>query len=250
MKKEFFNILFLVVVAAVVTWLYWEGNNARKAENYILALSWQPAFCEARPNKPECRSQRKGRFDAQNFSLHGLWPQPRDNVYCGVPSNIIKTDKKGLWNKLPKLDLTKSLRDKLSKHMPGYRSNLHRHEWYKHGTCMRGGVSAEKYFQVSLQIMDRINKSPVRNLFAQSIGKEITAQQIIKTFESLFGKGFGKWIAISCKRDGKRTIINELKISFVLPKNDFVLSTEDLRDQAPKLPIGCKRGIVDPVGLQ
>ncbi len=51
---------------------------------YTLAVSWQPAFCEARTRTPECRSQTPGRFDASHFSLHGLWPEPYENVFCGV----------------------------------------------------------------------------------------------------------------------------------------------------------------------
>ena len=44
---------------------------------YVLAVSWQPAFCEGHADKPECASQTEARFDASNLTLHGLWPQPR-----------------------------------------------------------------------------------------------------------------------------------------------------------------------------
>src|SRR5438552_1569673 len=43
---------------------------------YVFALSWQSAFCETKSNKTECRAQNPNEFDATNFTLHGLWPQP------------------------------------------------------------------------------------------------------------------------------------------------------------------------------
>ena len=252
MKKEVFNILFLAVVVAAVAWLYWKGEDTiqNSRSSVVLALSWQPAFCERKPNKPECRSQRKERYDANNFSLHGIWPQPRNNIYCDVPKHLVELDKRGKWSELPKLELSAKTREELALVMPGYRSNLHRHEWYKHGTCMGVQFSPESYYKASIRIVQAINDKPLRDLFAKNIGKEITSAQIIKAFERSEGKDAGQRITISCKRDGKRTIINELKISYALPEGDVVSSFDELQKLAPKLPIGCKRGIVDPVGLQ
>src|SRR5258706_166452 len=48
----------------------------------VFAVSWQPAFCETKPNKPECLSMTSDRFDATHLTLHGLWPQGAD--YCGI----------------------------------------------------------------------------------------------------------------------------------------------------------------------
>ena len=42
--------------------------------DYLLAISWQPAFCQTHQKKAECRTQDKERYDADHFSLHGLWP--------------------------------------------------------------------------------------------------------------------------------------------------------------------------------
>jgi len=254
MKKEIFNILFLTVVVVAVAWLYWpqgeEPGRFRKGgpDSYILALSWQPAFCERKPNKPECRSQHERRYDANNFSLHGIWPQPRDNVYCNVPKDIVELDKRGRWNDLPKLEIQGRVRKELSRRMPGYRSNLHRHEWVKHGTCMTN--DPQRYYEISIDAVDLINKSVLRDLFAENIGKEITATQIVAAMKRTFGKGAGNRIIISCKRDGKRTLINEIRISYAYPRSDVLPTPEQMNRLAPKLPIGCKRGIVDPVGLQ
>lgn len=244
------NILILVAAVLLVVYFRWQENNSStpQQQDFILALSWQPAFCETKPNVRECRSQRANRFDAKHFSLHGLWPQPRDNVYCGVSQDIVRTDKSGRWRNLPKLEISENLRKQLETQMPGYRSYLHRHEWYKHGTCIEDGTP-EQYFNISLQLMGAMNDSSLTKLFVNNIGREIQSAQIQKAFETKFGKGLGNRISVSCKRDGSRTLINELKISLATD-GERKESLSEIFEAAPTLDTGCRRGIVDPTGLQ
>ena len=78
-------------------------TNKPEATDLLLALSWQPAFCERRPGAAECRKLNDGQLphtEAQ-LSLHGLWPQPRSAVYCGVSADVKKLDKDRKWDRLP-----------------------------------------------------------------------------------------------------------------------------------------------------
>lgn len=217
-------------------------------ESYILAVSWQPGFCETRPTKPECESQTESRFDASNFTLHGLWPQPRANIYCNVaPENVAK-DKKRKWGELPVLVLEDETRTALNVVMPGSQSHLHRHEWIKHGTCYNG-EPAEEYYKDSLQLMGELNNSAVRNLFANNIGEEITTTKIREAFDNHFGEGAGDKIKITCKNDGSRRLITEITIALEgnldeLTMGNAILGAPDANSA------GCNKGIVDPVGLQ
>ncbi|HEY9768528.1 MAG TPA: hypothetical protein V6C71_08460 [Coleofasciculaceae cyanobacterium] len=122
--------------------------------DYLLAISWQPAFCETHQDKTECQTQTEARFDASNFTLHGLWPQPRNNVYCNVSNQIEGIDGDGKWSDLPPIDLSDTLKDELAIKMPGFASDLHLHEWYKHGTCYQG--TPEEYFRESLDLLDQV----------------------------------------------------------------------------------------------
>ena len=63
------------------------GTPSAAEAEALLAVSWQPAFCETKPGKPECTSMTTARFDATHLALHGLWPQPRSKAYCGVPQS-------------------------------------------------------------------------------------------------------------------------------------------------------------------
>ena len=238
----------VAVLTALAAGLFGYQRLAAGPAEYVLAVSWQPAFCETRSRLPECRSQTADRFDASNFSLHGLWPQPRSRAYCGVSERVIEQDKRRRWRELPWERLDDGLWRKLQEAMPGTRSGLHKHEWIKHGTCY-DGAGPDEYFADSLLVLDTLNSSAVRDLFAANIGREISGQQVRAAFDQSFGPGAGQRVRISCKTDGDRRLIVELTIGLtgrIEPGSNVashVLSAD------PTEP-GCPGGIVDPVGLQ
>lgn len=218
---------------------------AKADTTYVLAVSWQPAFCEARLDKPECASQTADRFDASHFTLHGLWPQPRGNEYCSVPSRVRADDESGNWRALPDFGLTVETRRALERAMPGTASFLHRHEWTRHGTCY--GESPEAYFSAALRLLDELNASPVRTLFADDVGGVLTGSEIRERFDLAFGPGAGRRVEIACRRVGVRRLIVELRIGLSGPVTaDRSLTT--LLADAPEVSPGCSSGIVDRVG--
>ena len=220
---------------------------AQDRTQYVLAISWQPAFCETRPDRPECESQTKDRFDAGNFSLHGLWPQPRSRDYCGVDARTVALDEAGDWDLLPDPEISGQLRDELDVMMPGTQSGLDRHEWIKHGTCYDG--DAEAYFGDSLDLLDAVNETAVHDLFADNIGKRLTQAQIREAFDEAFGDGAGDRVRLSCVTDGNRRLIDELTIGLT-GRPEGPDSFGDLILAARPTDGGCDGGIVDAVGLQ
>lgn len=212
--------------------------------HFILAVSWEPAFCETAPSKPECRSMTDGRFDADHFALHGLWP---DDDYCGVSDANVAADKAGRWDRLTAPDLSESTATKLDQAMPGTASLLERHEWIKHGSC--AGAPADDYFSRALALLAEINASPVRDLFANRIGRSLSQFDIRAAFDSRFGGGAGSRVRVACERDGDRRVVTELTIGLY----GDVMGGESLsRLIAAAHPTngGCESGIVDRVGLQ
>lgn len=219
----------------------------REQPAHVLAVSWQAAFCEGKPEKTECRTQVLERFDSSHFALHGLWPQPRSNIYCDVSSELKIVDKNGDWDRLPVPNLMESTRVKLAQIMPGTQSKLDRHEWIKHGTCFND--PAEEYFSRSIALIEQLNGSKVREIFASSIGSEVTGRAIRDAFDESFGDGAGERVRIACKRDGSRNLIVELTIGLVGEVDDEPSLADLIAASEPTDP-GCTRGIVDPVGLQ
>ncbi|MEK1895672.1 MAG: ribonuclease [Rhizobium sp.] len=235
--------VFLIAIAAGVA----EAEDGGGKTRLILAASWQPAFCETNQRKPECSTQTKDRFDATNFSLHGLWSMRKD--YCDVSGSLRTADKNGDWRKLPEVELSTATRAALEKIMPGTQSGLERHEWIKHGSCTK--MSADDYFATSVRLIDELNASAVRDLFAASIGKALTAEAIKAAFDESFGPGAGDRVKMSCRRAGKGDrVISELTIGLSQDAtSDDEASLRDLIQGAGRTSFGCDEGVVDAAGF-
>ncbi len=219
-------------------------ENRGSNEPYLLAVSWQPAFCESHQSKPECRSQNDLRFDATHFSLHGLWPQPRENAYCNVSDKNKTIDRRGSWHLLPDLELDAETTATLAMVMPGVESGLHKHEWIKHGTCY--GSSADDYYDDSIKVLAELNRSPVRDLFAQNIGKRLSVKEIQRSFDKHLGKGSGRKVGVRCDRKNN---ISEL---FINLRGDLDTSTlPELLAKASNGNSNCRNGSgnVDAAGF-
>ena len=166
----------------------------------LLALSWHNAFCQTHQHKKECKrgvlSRFKKGYSDDRFVLHGLWPQPKGNQYCNVDRKYITMDKYKYWDKLPSLGLSKDIKNKLQKVMPGVSSNLHKHEWFKHGTCY--GKDANGYFADAIDYVETINHSKLGMFFLNHTGKRVSLNQVRKMIDSSFGKGAGNAVEMRC----------------------------------------------------
>jgi ribonuclease T2 len=211
---------------------------SKEPKQNLLAISWQNAFCEMHKKKRECKEMRADDYASSHFVLHGLWPQPRNNLYCGVDKKEIGRDKNRQWYRLKKLDLAPNVREELKKYMTGYSSYLHRHEWVKHGTCY--GKDANTYFQDAINLLKQLNSSKVRDYFAKNIGKTIKLKDIRNIFNREFGKGAGKHVAMLCKKG----LITELWIYLGNGSNDI----KELLKGGAEAKSRCYKGEVDAFG--
>jgi ribonuclease T2 len=206
---------------------------------YVLAISWEPAFCAAMQGKAECKNETSASYEASHFSLHGLWPQPRRNVFCGVDRATAALDDQHQWEKLPAPDLSAATKSALDKVMPGTQSVLERHEWVKHGTCYPGG-NANQYFSDEIRLINDINASPVQKFMADNIGKTIQTADLRAKFDEAYGKGAGDRVRVSCSKDG---MITELTVGL---KGDISAGTKlaDLIAASSTTDGGCATGLV------
>jgi ribonuclease T2 len=213
---------------------------------FVLAASWQPAFCELRGRRPECRP---GSTDARKpaFSLHGLWPQAGDrgsseDSFCGVSERSRDIAERGPWSRLPALDLENVTRARLEAVMPGTESNLHRYQWTKHGSCY--GTGPDSYFRHSAALMDQLNASAVRELFARNLGRHLSARDIRGAFDKAFGDGAGKRVRVRCT-DG---MVTELQIGLRGRVSESVPLSR-LIQSAKRRSAGCRGGRIDLPGV-
>jgi ribonuclease T2 len=222
-----------------------------EATDLLLALSWQPAFCETKPSKTECVHLNDGLLPITEtqLSLHGLWPQPIGNFYCGVPNEIQRLDKANRWSDLPAPELDADTAERLSVAMPGTASFLERHEWIKHGTCFFGDRGGDEYFDDSLRVLDAVNGSLIGELLSEHVGAELDTDDLRAAFDLVFGDGAGSRVQVQCTGDQSRVLIQEIKISLRGEITETADIGELIRAADPQSQ-GCPRGIIDPVGLQ
>ena len=214
-------------------------KNRLKQPEYLLALTWQPSFCETHSRKKECRTQTKNRYDATHWSLHGLWPQPRNNAYCGVSYMDKGIDRNKKWHLLAPVKLSQKTATELAFVMPAVASNLHRHEWIKHGTCY--GSDAEDYYSDAISLTNQVNNSIVGKLFNRGVGKRVSLKQVRQHFDKAFGKGAGSKVDMRCDRKGR---VTELWINLKGEVSDDTKIATLLKN-ALRAGSNCQIGVID-----
>ncbi len=216
----------------VAAWSGTEGNF----DYYVLALSWQPAFCETKPGKEECIAQTEARFDAKNFALHGLWPNVMNDPnhrfgYCDLSQDVIAQDKAGQWCDMPPLDLSTATELDLSTYMPGTASCLQNHEWYKHGVCT--GMSPDDYYALADHLVSLFDQTAFNQYIAAHIGETVSRSEVLAQFEREFGDGSANYLTLRCRSVEGTSLLTEIQI--VLQKD--LSAPYNFRDLFPDLRI-------------
>lgn len=218
---------------------------------FVLALNWQPSFCQTQPGKSECKKLNRGLLPETEtqLSIHGLWPQPMHEEYCCVPRRLVEHDKAGRWWLLPELELDNKTREALDVAMPGTASHLDRHEWLKHGTCHPGEEDAAGYYMDTLRLHAAISDSPISRFLSDNIGRRVQTADIRALFDEAFGKGAGDRVRFRCTEHNGRILLDEVLINLrgVLDEN---VPVADLLQAADPVSIGCREGVIDPAGQQ
>ncbi len=151
--------------------------------HYVLALSAQPAFCERKPDRPECETLAPSDPAVRLIALHGLWIQPRGTEYCALPDGMATPPAD--WAAYPDLGLDPALADALRAVMPGVGSHLDRHEWFKHGTCSHD--TAEAYYRESVALMHQVWERPAVAALAARQGETLSRAEV----EAILAPDFG-----------------------------------------------------------
>ena len=173
-------------------------TTAGLEDSYVLALSWQPAFCETKPDKPECRIDDPKVYQARNFTLHGLWP---NKASCGTRYGFCgdERDPGGFCDYTP-LQLFTEVREDLELVMPSAAAGscLQRHEWYKHGTCQTKW-SIDEYWEVAIDLVEQFNRSGAAYLMSRNIGEQVETEAFLERIDCALGAGARDRVQLKCK---------------------------------------------------
>jgi ribonuclease T2 len=204
-----------------------------------LVLTWGPSLCRAEPTNAGCQS---GHVEAQGSTwlLHGLWPQPVDNQYCGVPRGIAERARDMKGSDMPSVDVGGDVRTTLQSMMSD-ESSLVPHEWYAHGTC--SGVSPDEFFSDAAALTAQA-RTVLDPMFTEAQGGRIQLSAVQDRFDQEYGASAGDRVRLSCRNvTGEGGVVYELQIS--LPRVSEIRAPEgtrpltDLIRSGPPLGPGC-----------
>ena len=174
----------------------------------VLSISWQPGYCAARPKSRGCADFSATSPSARQLSLHSRF-QVRKS-YCGIEADLKQRASKGKWTDLPEIVLASGTKQRLLAAMPAARVGLDRQQWLRSGSCV--AASAEAYYSRSLDLLDQLNASPVRALFADKAGGILKLADVRAAFDKAFGPGAGERVRLSCRKTGDKVVVIGLTI--------------------------------------
>jgi ribonuclease T2 len=168
-----------------------------QADSYVLALSWQPAFCETKPDKAECEINDPKVYQARHFTLHGLWPNKKNcGKHYGFCGEIKK--RKTDFCDYPAITLTVDSEVSLAEVMPSVKAGscLERHEWYKHGTCTNKWM--DDYFDLAADLTRQFNDAGMAYFMNRKIGQQVRTEDFINRVSAVLGAAAKDRINLIC----------------------------------------------------
>lgn len=175
-------------------------------DSYVLAVTWQPGFCEhdrGGPAKPECQAMKKGALTVNHFTLHGLWPNKQS---CGIDYGQCEG---------AELDLSADTVEYIKPWMPNfhYGTQFGNYEWKKHGVCQTA-MSDDAYFRFAVDLLKSFNDSQVGQYIRGNVGGEVSREQVYSKLADEFGsKEARNNFLLICSGD----YLEEIRVS--LPKD-------------------------------
>jgi ribonuclease T2 len=149
----------------------------------VLAVSWQPGFCEHvkySGTKPECDHMAAGRLVVSNLTLHGLWPNV---AACGTKYGSCGDSEPAL---------SEDTISYISPWMPNffYERAFGSYEWKKHGTC--SAMDSNGYFRRAVDAVKTLQNSAVGQYITANIGGRISKKQLYAALQQETGRSMSE----------------------------------------------------------
>ncbi|MGK2880534.1 MAG: ribonuclease T2 family protein [Mycobacterium sp.] len=198
----------------------------------VLVVTWGPSLCRVDPANLGCTSGHVAEL-GRTWILHGLWPQPEDNQYCGPRQSSAE------------LELSDDVRARLQSMMSDVAA-LAPHEWSAHGTC--SGVTPDAYFSYAAALTDQA-RAVLEPLLADADGSQVSQGTLSDAVEAAFGDGAGQRVGVVCRNvNGEGSVIYEVHLSLPpvaqLSPDGETPSLGALLAEGPAVAAGCRHGRV------
>lgn len=177
---------------------------ANKQDSYVLAITWQPGFCEHvnyKGDKPECTAMNKGALPAKTLSLHGLWPNKKE---CGTQYGSCSGQT---------FALSKATIDQIAPWMPNffYERTFGAYEWNKHGKCQ--SLAPDDYFIKAVSAVKVVNDSEVGKIVLGNVGKSFRVGDFFARVKASYGDKVANSITLVC---AQHKYLQEIRVALPL----------------------------------
>lgn len=179
-------------------------NVKGQHDSYVLALSWQPGFCEHfryTGTKQECDALARSEIEVNYLTLHGLWPNKRGcgNAYGNCPG--------------PELQLERATIAKIAPWMPNFMfdTKFGAYEWKKHGTCQ--ALPDDEYFLTAVQAVKIVNESGIGQYIKKNVGQTMSIKKFFDHVKTQHGENVAKKLTVVCS---KEKYLQEIRLSLPL----------------------------------
>jgi len=241
------TVLAAVVIAAVtysVIVLDRSPNTSasERTDSSWLVVTWGPSFCAVEPSNSICESGEIGDM-GRTLILHGLWPQPPENQYCGVSKTLVDRERNHRGSDMPPLELSDDVRTSLQSVMVNS-ANLAPHEWYTHGTC--SGVTPNEYFGDAAALTEQV-RQVLDPVFKSAEGGQITLGAVRDRIEEEFDAGGAEHVGLACRTGtGGAAVVVDVRLSLprVVDMSADGLSLGDLLAKSPPISSDCQQGSI------
>jgi ribonuclease T2 len=187
-----------------------DGNDggscsiANRQDSYVLAVTWQPGFCEHFPfkgKKPECDAMNGGKLEAKTLSLHGLWPNKKE---CGTRYGSCPG---------PQFALSRDTIEKIAPWMPNfyYERTFGAYEWNKHGKCQ--DLAPDDYFIKAVSAVRVVNDSEVGKIVLGNAGKSIRVADFFARVKARHGAKVADSLTLVCSQ---HKYLQEIRVTLPL----------------------------------
>lgn len=179
-------------------------SAANKQDSYVLAITWQPGFCEHtdyKGKKPECDAMNSGALEAKTLSLHGLWPNKKE---CGTHYGGCEG---------PAFALTKETIAQIAPWMPNFyfERTFGAYEWNKHGKCQ--ALPPDEYFVKAVSAVRVVNDSEVGKIVLGSVGKSFRVGDFFERLKARYGDRVAASVTLVCTQ---RKYLQEIRVALPL----------------------------------
>ncbi len=245
------SVALAAVVAGAVALSVYVDDRPRgifdpAAENStasLLVVTWGPSLCKVDPSNVGCTSGHVGEL-GPTLIMHGLWPQPPTQQFCGVPNEGGKRQDQQSTS-MSSLDLPRDVQANLDSMMSDAEI-MAPHEWRAHGSC--SGVPPAEYFGIATELTEQVNEilDPV---FEKSQGGHVSLSEVRDRFAGEFGADAGTRVSLNCRDvDGEGMVAYEVHVSLP-PVTDLrheanTVALKDVITKGPEIAAACRRASV------